>query len=359
LFLFVFVLVQCAHWIGFLLDEVLFRGYRDVEIREPLFVVGMPRTGTSFLQQVLSEDAERFTTLRLWELALAPSVTERTIALGLIRVDRLLGRPIGRVLERVEAAAFRWINAVHPVALDNPEEDYFFLLPIFACFLLVVPFPDHPRVWEVSRFDDLPRRDREAILGFFRSCAQRHLYVVGRGRQLLSKNPSFTPMLRSLVECFPDARILCCVRDPLEAVGSLLNSMQPGAEFFGWDMRNPVRTERFVGMLEYSARHAIETLGGLEPDRYAFVPLPALRRDAGRTVTGVYRRFGWVPGEGFLRALSASTASGRKHRSRHEYALSDFGLTPDAVRSRFPQLLDLLASERESGQDRRSAGVRS
>ena len=74
------LLLQGAHWVGFLLDDLFFRGYRNITVRDPLFVVGLPRSGTSFLQRVLAQDSERFTTLRLWELILAPSVTERMLA---------------------------------------------------------------------------------------------------------------------------------------------------------------------------------------------------------------------------------------------------------------------------------------
>ncbi len=345
MFLVGFLPLQAVHWVGFLLDEVLFRGYRDVDIREPVFIVGMPRTGTSFLQQVLSEDDERFTTLRLWEVVLAPSVTERKIVGALIRADGLIGRPFGRLIRWLEGIAFRWMDSVHPVRLDNPEEDYLFLLPVFACFLLVLPFPHHPRIWELTRFDDLPSRDRNAVLGFFRSCVQRHLYVEGGERRLLSKNPSFTPMLGSLATAFPDARFICCLRDPEESVPSLLNSMQSGAEYFGWDMRDSGHTGRFVGMLEHFARHSIETLGGIASDRQAFVPLPNLKNDVRRTVTGVYARFGWTPDDGFLDSLAVSTESGRKFRSRHEYSLADFGLTREGIRARFGELVELLAAE--------------
>ena len=51
------VAVQLLHWLTFLLDEIFYRGYRDVPVRQPLFVLGPPRTGTTHLHRVLSEDA--------------------------------------------------------------------------------------------------------------------------------------------------------------------------------------------------------------------------------------------------------------------------------------------------------------
>jgi hypothetical protein len=51
-----FLLLQLCHWVGFAADEILFRGYRKVQIRDPVFVVGVPRSGTTFLHRLLARD---------------------------------------------------------------------------------------------------------------------------------------------------------------------------------------------------------------------------------------------------------------------------------------------------------------
>lgn len=335
LFLPLFLGLQLLHWVGLLLDEVLFPRYRGVEVREPLFVVGLPRSGTSYLQRVLAGDEARFTTLRLWELLLAPSVTERRIWRALAGLDRLLGRPGWRLVRGLQSVLFRFMKDVHPVDLRDPEEDYLLLLPAFACFLLVVPFPHHPAVWELTRFDALDEVERLRLVRFYRSCIQRHLYVVGEDRLLLSKNPSFTPMIRSLGAVFPEARWICCLRDPAEGVPSLLSSLDDGARTFGWDVRTPELRDRFVDMLEHFAGHAVETLSALPAGRHAFVPLPSLRQDLRGTVEEVYRRFGWAPTRGFRARLDEEAERARRYRSGHDYSLSDFGLREEDVVPRF------------------------
>lgn len=341
LFLFtpLFLLIQSVHWLCFLLDELFFPGYRKVEIREPLFVVGLPRSGTTFLQRVLARDESRFTTTRLWELLLAPSIIQRKILLGLGALDRALGRPVGRLLAWTDSRGFGWMEAIHEVSLTDPEEDYFLLLPVFACFLLVVPYPYHPAIWELARFDELPRKKRGAILAFYRRALQRHLYVAGPERQILSKNPAFTPFLRSLLETFPDARVLCCVRDPEKAVPSVLSSLRPGAEFLGYEMSEPRIRDAFLEMLVYFSEHALEVLGQEPEDRYAFVPMPTLKADArGFVLEEVYRRFGWEADAGFRASLEEDGARGASYTSRHRYSLEEFGLEAGEIRTRFARM---------------------
>ncbi|WP_166805004.1 sulfotransferase [Nitrosococcus wardiae] len=75
-FLPVFGLVQGLHWLGFLFDEIFFRGYRKVSVFQPLLVLGPPRSGTTLLHRVLAQDSQ-FTTFATWECLFAPSVTQR------------------------------------------------------------------------------------------------------------------------------------------------------------------------------------------------------------------------------------------------------------------------------------------
>jgi len=334
----VFLLLQGVHWVGFFLDDLFFRGYRRVEIREPLFIVGLPRSGTSFLQRVFARDTERFTTLRLWELLLAPSVTERKFWKGLGALDRVLGRPIARLAGLGERRGLRWLDVIHQVSLNDPEEDYFLLLPIFACFLLVVPFPYHEAVWRLARFDELPPAEREPIMAFYKAAVRRHMFVAGPGKQLLSKNPSFTPFVQSLREAFPDGRILCCVRDPLEVVPSLLSSVRTGADLFGYDIAEPRIRDRFVGMLEFFAKHALSSLRDTPTDQHAFVPLKEMKKDVKGFVLGVYGRFGWEADPAFQERLTQDARTGKEYRSRHSYSLQEFGLTEKEIQARFPEL---------------------
>lgn len=342
LFVPVFLMVQLVHWVGFLLDDILFPAYRDVRVSEPLFVVGLPRSGTSYLQRVLAMD-EGTTTMRLWEIVLAPSVTERKVALALLAADRGLGRPLGRLIDWVRGRALAWMDDVHPVDPNEPEEDFLTLLAAFACFLLIVPFPAHPELWRLTRFDEWDPAEREPLLSFYASCLQRHLYVVGANRRLLSKNPSFTPFARSLADVFPDARFLCCVRDPREAVPSQLSSVADGMRFFGVDVAEPWIRDRIVSMMERYADHALEVSASLPEDRWMFVPLVELREDLAGTVESAYARFGWTADEAFRSALRAQSREARRHRSTHDYQAEQFGLSSEELESRFAAFIERFA----------------
>jgi hypothetical protein len=334
----VLALVQFVHGVALVLDEIWYPGYRDVDVLEPLFVVGLPRSGTSQMQEILADD-QRFTSTRLWELLLAPAICERRVVRGAVRLDSALGGPAAAAFDRLQRLLFRFMDDVHPVRLDAPEEDYFLLWPVFACFLLVVPFPRSDRVWDLARIDDWAPDRRRHLARIYRRMVQRHLHEAPAGARLLSKNPSFTPFVRSLLEEFPDAKVIGCVRDPRRVVPSLLSSVEDGARVFGWEPGDPEYRERLVGMLEDFGDRLLEYDGELDTSRYRTLVLRDVRTDLLASVTEVYHRFGWTLDPEFGEALRKRSAAARSHTSRHAYALSDYGLDAEAVESRFRDVM--------------------
>jgi hypothetical protein len=330
-----FLLLQAIHWIGFALDDLLFPGYRKVEIREPLFIVGVPRSGTTFLHRVLAGDRARFTTPVLWELVFAPSIVEHRIWTGLGRMDKRLGRPFGRMIDRLEERLFAPLDAIHPIRLGTPEEDYYGLAPILACLLLVLPFPSAQQIWRLSRFDEeVSDTEQHRILAFYRSLLQRHLYVRGTKKQLLSKNPSFTPMLRSLAAAFPDARFVGCVRNPLKAIPSELSAMTQGARFFGIDTKKGAFQEQFLELMIYYYQHLLAELPKLGPDRHVFALLETMKSDIVATVRRVYDRFGWSLDQQFEARLQVESERAKTYQSRHRYATGSFSVSPETITRR-------------------------
>lgn len=341
-------LVLAIHWLGFLLDEIFFRGDRRVRIREPLFVLGVPRSGTTNLHRVLARDAQ-FTTFSTWESLFALSVSARKFWLGLGRVDRALGGHLSRLLAWLEKHGFAAMDDVHPMTLDAPEEDYFALLPILSCFILALPFPFHQRLWDIGQFDQrIPADEQEALLTYYRRCLQKHLYVHGEDKRLLSKNAAFAPLAGGLVRTFPDARFLICLREPERTLPSQLSSIGAGLAFFGTPARNPWIRDRFVAQLRFYYLNLAAQLGPIPAERRAWVGMNALREDLATALADAYRQLGLPLDAAFVAILEQEAEASRRYRSGHSYALAHFGLDATALAKAFadvhanPQLAAVL-----------------
>jgi hypothetical protein len=334
-FLPLFAVVQGIHWLGFLLDDILFRGYRRVEVRAPLFVLGVPRSGTTNLHAVLAQDPQ-FTTFSTWECLFAPSVSQRLFWRALGRLDARIGGPLRRALNLLERKVFASLDDVHAMSLDTPEEDYFALMPVLSCFILALPFPRSAHLWQMGGFDrDMPEAQRRRLLAFYTDALRRHLYVHGQDKRLLSKNAAFAPLANSLAEAFPDARFLVCLRHPAETVPSQLSSIRAGLAFFGVPPDSVPIRERFIDQLSYYYDNLLRLADGPAATRTAVATLPQLKADLAGTVRAAYQRLGLPLAPVFADVLAHAATPARRYRSGHRYSLTEFGLDEAAITQRF------------------------
>ena len=130
------------------LDNILF-DFNKIKIKKPIFIIGFPRSGTTFLHKVLSSDTQ-FTTPKLWELLFAPSITQKYI----FKFIFIFFKPIKALSFLLKPLSIykSKIHNIHEIKLNNPEEDYLAFIPYAACFILILFFPIK-EIWKLIDFD--------------------------------------------------------------------------------------------------------------------------------------------------------------------------------------------------------------
>lgn len=324
-----FLLLQLVHGLGFALDEIFFRGYRRVRVESPVFVAGIPRSGTTFVHRLLASDTDRYTTMRTWEALLAPSISQRYALKALGRCDRLFGSPGRRLIDWTVRRGQGDFADVHEIGLWAPEEDYLALLPVAGCFIMALAFPGHGPFWDLGRLDRMDEARRQRLLRSYKACLQKHLYVEGGGRRLLSKNAAFASWVPALRQTFPDAQILLCVREPLGALSSQLSAIRAGCQTFA-TLEAPL-SARFQDLFEHAyARLAAELDGPLDRPppsaglRLAVLDQGDLAQAPGPVLRGALERAGIGVGPSLEQALASPPMCGRPGAHRHR--ASDYGL---------------------------------
>ncbi len=354
-FFLAFPLLEIMVWLGLLLDNLFFRGHRLEPVRSPVFIVGNPRSGTTFLHRLIAKDTDRFSTMKMWEILFAPSITQRRIVSALATLDRWVGGPVRRRLDRTEQG-WHEQNVMHEVSLREPEEDDYLLLHIWSALTTGLSAGLLEEAIPYTYFDTaLPRADRDRIMGFYKGCLRRHLYADrsasrAEARCYLAKNPALCPKLNTLFEHFPDAKIIYLVRSPMEVLPSYVNMMTFSWRVLGIPVVDHALRDYLIEMARHWYTHPLERLEGAPRDSHMIVKYDDLVHDPEGTVREIYGRFGFRIGPAFERTLREESARARRYSSRHDYCSEENGLSRRQILDTYQDIFERFGFEPKASE---------
>lgn len=332
--------VSGFHAVCFFLDGILFPGLWKVRVREPVFMVGHARSGTTLTHRLMSQDEERFSFFLLWECYF-PSVLQKKLIRFGIGFDRdVLGGFLARRVAAWEERRYGAHRHMHEMGLTMPEEDDIVLYYSMASGFWITKMP-YMGDLDFYHMNDWPARKRKAYNDFYRECVRRQLYLNGPDKTHLAKNPLWAGRVASLIEAFPDARFVVNVRDPRDTIPSLLKLVRAGWKQLGWEEGRQQRCLRVLADQSWhSYRHPLETLETHPEVRGSVVDYRDLVSDPAATIERVYQELGIPLSDGQRERLAGEGKRERRHETRHQYSLEEFGLEGDVIRERLGDLFE-------------------
>ena len=323
--------------LGLLVDRLLFPGYRRVTVRRPVFIVGNFRSGSTYLHRLVAA-LPGFSAMATWEIYFAPSITARKFWHGLWILDRVFGAPVKRLLLSLQERKLGEVE-MHRIRLQEAEEDEGLFLylweSMFNWFFMTRRVADNP-YW---RFDEqIPAWRRRAAFRFYRACLQRHLYVHGADKIYIAKNPSFSAKINTLLEFFPDARIVYLVRNPLTGAVSVMGWFAFAWHYFACTPEElPYRDTVLELAREWYLRPQAR-LGQLGPDQLATVRYEDLVSAPEVTIPKMMAQLDLPVPIGFREQLAALPQRDPNDRS-HSIELSDIGMDSESARAFFRDVM--------------------
>jgi hypothetical protein len=295
----------------------------DVPVERPIFVTGLPRTGTTALHRLLAEDPGH-QGLEVWLAEVPqPRPPRETWA------DNPVYQGIQAGYERhhVEHPEFM---GVHHMSADQVEECWQLLRQSMRSlsFECLAHVPRYSRWLAKQDWTDAYARHR------------RNLQLIGlpdTGKRWVLKNPSHLFALDALMAAYPDALVVQTHRAPRTIMGSMCSLAEKAAD--GW-------SSKFHGevigrsQLDLWARGADEfhsARARYDEAQFCDVRYEDFVADPIGTVSTVYDHFGLtLTGEAraAMTALHGESRSGER-KPAHRYSLEDFGLTSGEVDERF------------------------
>jgi Sulfotransferase family len=299
--------------------------YASVGIERPIFVTGLPRTGTTALHRLLTADPAH-QGLEMWlTQAPGPRPPRETWA------DNPVFQRIQAGFEQHHVAHPEFMG-VHYMAADQVEECWQLLRQSMRSisYECLAHLPTYSAWLRQQDWTGAYRRHR------------RNLQLIGlpdAGRRWVLKNPSHLFALDALLTVYPDALVVQTHRAAATAIASVCSLAAQASA--GW---STTFAGEVIGrdQLELWARGLgcfTAARAGYDPAQFCDVDYDGFVADPVATVESIYGYFGLTlsgPAADAMRDLRAENAGGGA--PAHRYALSDFGLTGEQVDERFAGL---------------------
>jgi len=292
---------------------------RAAPLARPVFIVGLPRTGTTLLHRLLACDpASRwFTEAEAMYIPGGHRHRLRVLAYGWS--------------QRLNAWAMPGLAAMHD-RLDPaaPEEELPLLARSFTSpiFNVCCELPAYD-AWLAAR----PHAAWLDVYGYHRRQLEL-AHAEGPDGPFVLKSPVHTMGLAALLEVYPDALVVQTERDPAQVAASFLSmELVARALFVAPTTYDPATAGRC--MLDFLAAYQARLAAGRRtaPDRVLALDYDALVADPLAAVRRIYAAWGRPLADDAAARMRAFVVAGRRHQDAPtRYGLADFGLAERDVR---------------------------
>jgi hypothetical protein len=319
-------------------DRVRFPWIARVRVASPIFIAGLPRSGSTFLHHLLAQDPQS-RVLRAWEvLTPSPPPSPETDATDprIAHARRQL-----RAFDRI-APEFK---TIHPLSAELPLECIAVLAHSFVSsrFHTMYRVPSYQAWFE--------QQDHRPAYALHRAVLQ-HLQARFVGGRWVLKAPTHLWSLEALFATYPDAFVVQTHRDPATALASVA-SLTTVLRRVSSDAVNPVEigrevTHQWSNALERAV--VFRRSGAVAAERFVDVQYRDVLDDPIGVIRAIYARVGLRLGATAERRMRAHIRRHPKDRhGPHRYSMTSFGLDPDAISHRFKSYREYFNVNEEHG----------
>jgi hypothetical protein len=314
----------------------------DVEIRKPIFITGLPRTGTTLLHRVMAQDPA-LRHLQMWEVwKPAPPPDPGTYATDPRRGNRpynnsdapgVPGMICALEDQLIGAQTIQKRQAAHMVGMSEPEECQLLFMNSFMSQEFVLFFADAIPSYAMR----LLYQDLTPCYEYYR----RQLQVLTwkfPDQRLILKSPMHLQGLQTLFRVFPDASVIWCHREPRSVVPSWSRLNRIDGEIYN---NASIDGEHRLGpsVLEWLGTEldqAMAMLPALPQEQIIHVSYRKFARDTVNCALALRGQLGLSETDAATEQMQTWTRTNpAQSHGVHQYKAVTFGVTDEAIDERF------------------------
>jgi len=297
----------------------------DEQVNVTAVLTGLPRTGSTMLHRMLAA-APKLTGVRWYE-------TQNYVPLE--------GEVRGNPAPRLEAAkgvlaymleAIPELMSIHPMDIEQPDEEVIILGQLFSSSMIESTYfvPDYAE-W-LSGQD--PRKAYDDLIQILQSLQWQD--PSRKGKRWVLKTPGHLMGLQTVLEVFPDAKIVMTHRNPVSTIPSYCSMEASLYKMGSTDISNAEIGSYWMKRLKDWLDNFMAVRANADSDRFIDVSYKSLLTASSQEGMRVLSAAG-IPMSSEIKTGMEEwiEANRREHRAAHKYSLQDFGLDEDDIRTKY------------------------
>jgi hypothetical protein len=311
--------------------EDYFRRHPEIageEVAAPLVIVGLPRTGTTRLQRLLSRDP-RFWSLLFWESQFPVPLPGETLEQPVARIAAARG------IVDYMVGSMPKLLAIHPMAAEEADEEVMLMEHSFlSAFDSYADIPSYV-AW-------LDAQDQAPAYRFLRRSLQFLQWQKRRrgitGQRWLLKTPHHLLRMDLLLREFPGVQVIQTHRDPLHTIPSIASFIDTLWRIYSADVDATAAGRSWSARMARGLAHTARVRATAAPEQFLDVHFADTVKQPLEVVRRVYQFIGWTPSpaaEAAMRAWLAQDEQSHAAGGAHDYTPEQFGLSAEQLRRDF------------------------
>jgi len=307
----------------------------EIPIEKPIFILGLPRTGTSFLFNLMALNSEHHF-LTNWET----TVSQRPPA-GKYSFKNDPRRKQGKWMLRFQHYLAPHMDEIHRFYLDGPEECTPLLFQEFSTLALASLF-------DVPTYSDwLNNKSHTTTYQHHKRILQTLQWKYPNKRWLL-KSPAHIEGITDILKVYPDACLIHMHRDPSQSIPSYASLSATFRGIYSISLNYKSIGQQVLDRLATDMNYFIKHQNNTEKLKSIDLQYIDLVAEPLETIKKIYSHFDLAFSDTIEDQLQVYLTSKQGKKQSHNYDLESFGYTKEIIRQRFANYIQYFSVQVEN-----------
>ena len=291
------------------------------EPSDPVFVIGLPRSGTTFLFNLLSLDVAHRSPL-YWEIMSPLPITKNE------KEEYKRERKINRELKLAKTLIPK-LRAMHTIRANTPEEcEQIATMNVRSfVYMCMADVPEYIDYLKYCSFDSVFMWHKR----FFQA-----LELNGKPKRWLLKDPSHIGHLPEILKTYPNAKFIHIHRDPTDSVGSFCSLTKNVRSAFSRKVNTNDIGKTVIDFWNHNLNKGMEDRRQLSSNQIIDINYHDFIQSPLNQIKNVYLQLGFdmtIETENNIESYLSQNQGNTK--SDHQYSLDEFGLDKKIIKDQF------------------------